>query len=84
MSRFQTLVALNVAFIAGCVASQLALVVPPVRAGTNPQRWEHNCRAVVVGFDAEKDVNKAISEMGSAGWELVTNAGVWFCFKRPL
>jgi hypothetical protein len=67
-----------VAFVFGCVTE--ALVVPPVRAGTNPTRWEYKC------FDAlnpEENANK----LGAQGWELAAAeggaSGTW-CFKRPL
>jgi hypothetical protein len=30
-----------VAFVFGCVTE--SLVVPPVRAGTNPTRWKYKC-----------------------------------------
>ena len=84
MSKFQILVALNVAFIAGCVASQLALVVPPVRDGTKPQRWEQKCLSIsVAGVDELfPPVPKTLSDMGAQGWELTT--APFFCFKRPL
>jgi len=87
MSRFQILVALNVAFIAGCIASQLALVVPPARAGTTPQRWEQKCLSITAFGVAElpAPMSQAISRMGAAGWELTTAGSPdVFCFKRPL
>jgi hypothetical protein len=62
----------------GCAAAPF--VVPPARAGTNPQKWEYMCfqeneRPVV----AEK-ANKA----GAEGWEMALNEGAFWCFKRPL
>ena len=77
------------AFVIGCVASQavMPLVVPPIRAGTNPQKWEYSCFS-------ERDVDevtKKSNEMGAQGWELASSMGAasapmvaaW-CFKRPL
>ncbi|HEY5944010.1 MAG TPA: hypothetical protein VIV40_00890 [Kofleriaceae bacterium] len=92
-------VTLAIIFIIGCatggVASQLA--VPPVRAGTNPTRWEYSCVASQTG-----KINEGLNQMGAQGWELVSgfvtrfegvsggglnNQGAdsyAFCFKRAL
>jgi hypothetical protein len=43
-----------VAFVFGCVTE--ALVVSPVRAGTNPTRWEYKC--LVNEFEAEMQANQ--------------------------
>jgi hypothetical protein len=86
-------------FVIGCasgaVVSQLA--VPPVRAGTNPTRWEYFCSSAAPG-SIQSDLNK----MRIEGWELVNGfvsrfdgqvgGGVnsyaadayAFCFKRAL
>jgi len=62
----------------GCAAAPF--VVPPVRAGTNPQKWEYMC-------DQETDedvlVEKA-NKAGAQGWEMTISNGALFCYKRPL
>lgn len=65
----------SIAFAIGCVTE--ALIVPPVRAGTNPTRWEYKC---LVAMDPEEDGNK----LGMQGWELAAVTGGRWCFKRPL
>jgi hypothetical protein len=83
MSQAKTALVLLVVFFAGCAAERL-LVVPPARAGTNPQRWEYFCRDEgTAGF-----VTKMANQAGQEGWELVAVGGgslndTW-CFKRPL
>ena len=90
---------LAIIFIIGCATGGVAsqFVVPPVRAGTSPTRWEYVCIASKPGaFDRD------LSRMGAEGWELATSfigrydvessVGVngavgdgWgFCFKRAL
>jgi hypothetical protein len=84
------------AFIVGCVTSQVVapLLVPPVRAGTNPTGWEYLCAEVHEAKDLQQWANAA----GAQGWELAAAAGggwgpgggltgdgvafMW-CFKRP-
>ena len=64
----------------GCAAAPF--VVPPARAGTNPQKWEYSC---FDDFGAESVGSKA-NQMGAQGWEMAAAAGgksTW-CFKRPL
>jgi len=71
---------LFVGIMVGCVTAPL--VVPSVRAGTNPTRWEYLCFEEWGARDVRAKANKA----GSQGWEMVTTSahyGVW-CFKRPL
>jgi hypothetical protein len=59
--------------------------VPPVRAGSNPTRWEYYC---IEGTDK---LNARSDELGAQGWEMTAAAAVpvhidtyfvW-CFKRP-
>jgi hypothetical protein len=68
------------AFGLGCVVAHF--VVPPLRAGTNPTRWEYFC----MGDEPDK-----FNQLGVEGWELqagivytsqIMDRGVW-CFKRP-
>jgi len=73
----------------GCVAATVAkpLVVPPARAGTNPQRWEYTCFNDTIYKSAESVAQKS-NQLGAQGWELSTSAAgnneaLW-CFKRPL
>ncbi len=76
---------LSVAFIVGCLVRPL--VVPPVRAGTNPAKWEYKC------FDEDETVKieAKANRLGRAGFELVTAHGrgtvdaydSW-CFKRRM
>lgn len=70
-----------VAFLVGCVVREV--VVPPVRAGTNPTRWEYEC---TTGREITERQTDLFNVYGSRGWELV-GAGNWnhivWCFKRP-
>ena len=82
-------------FVIGCATggamSQLA--VPPVRAGTNPTRWEYTCTY------ANEKINETMNASGAQGWELVSvfpqhydhemdgdlkSNAYGFCFKRAL
>jgi hypothetical protein len=83
-----------IAFVFGCVTEAVVVhpvqagpEAPPVRAGTNPTRWEYRC--VGEGHD---DVEAASNKLGAQGWELVAVASQpafggtdhrW-CYKRPL
>lgn len=85
MRKFWFAFGLLGAFMLGCAAS--AFVVPPVRAGTNPQRWEYSCLQAGVLFGSISDSNmQKFQEMGRQGWELATvdGNGSYYCFKRPL
>jgi hypothetical protein len=89
MSQAKTAFVLLVVFFAGCAAERF--IVPPARAGTNPQRWEYVCKE---GNDDR--FSNVANEMGQQGWELAAAAGAgWgsgmltqhsllWCFKRPL
>ena len=88
---------IGIVFVIGCATGGVAaqLVVPPVRAGTSPTRWEYQC--VTVGI--EGGMTSGLSRLGAEGWELVSVApahegrefGGGFevdayvaCTKRPL
>jgi hypothetical protein len=87
--RSMRAVILGAVFLIGCAVGGAAsqLVVPPVRAGTNPTRWEY-----FVLQDPEKILSQS-NQLGAKGWEMVGMTGirhatdqtewVWF-FKRPL
>jgi hypothetical protein len=62
-----------IVFVVGCATGGVAaqLVVPPVRAGTSPTRWEYQC--VDAGFRVD-DVNGTLNKLGAEGWELVSMA----------
>jgi hypothetical protein len=83
-----------VIFIIGCATGGVAsqLVIPPVRAGTNPTRWEYLCG------ESTSNLNGHLVKPGTEGWELVsvflsdqkryadgtTADTMAYCFKRPL
>jgi hypothetical protein len=86
MNPSKTAVAI-VALLVGCAASQVGapLVVPSVRAGTNPPRWEYLC------FNDEwlpSELTRYLNSMGAQGWELVggtdTGRAPRWCMKRAL
>ncbi len=59
-----------IVFVIGCATGGAAaqLVVPPVRAGTSPTRWEYQC----VNADAHtEEVTGTLNKLGAQGWELV-------------
>jgi hypothetical protein len=58
-------------FVIGCATGGVAaqLVVPPVRAGTSPTRWEYQC------VDSERDaLTSTLNRFGAEGWELASFA----------
>ena len=77
MKLHRVLAVFLLVFIAGCVASQF--IVPPVRAGATPVRWEY--------LQVERPAER-MNEAGKEGWELaevaVTSFGTYGYFKRPL
>lgn len=78
---FVPLATAAVGIIVGCAAAPF--IVPPVRAGSNPQKWEYACPRFF-GF-GETDKAARSNKLGAQGWELVTtDADVVYCFKRPL
>ena len=62
-----------IVFVVGCATGGVAaqLVVPPVRAGTSPTRWEYQC---AVADSDDSAVMPALNKLGAEGWELVTTA----------
>lgn len=82
-----------VVFVIGCATGSVAgrLVVPAVRAGTSPTRWEYQCTTV----PENEDETTALNKLGAEGWELTSFAPArWgnndsvreymFCAKRAL
>ena len=84
-----------ITFVIGCATGSIAsqIVVPPVRAGTHPTRWEYACRKV------SDQLSVTMSELGEEGWELVSAfpsyldhkfggsleaEAITFCSKRAL
>jgi hypothetical protein len=78
-------------FLLGCAVANVAgpLLVPPIRAGTSPQKWEQLC---VPAKDAASDAktvplpyahtvnlptgwNHVLASYGEQGWELVQMYG---------
>jgi hypothetical protein len=89
---------IGVIFLLGCAAGGVAaqMVIPPIRAGTQPMRWEYLCVQAVRGTD---QLSSALNKAGAAGWELVSTVASHldhefagsldadafvFCFKRAL
>jgi hypothetical protein len=81
--------------VAGCAAAAVAprIMVPPVRAGTSPTRWEHTCTTSSIWvMEDQQKVSAELTRFGREGWELVTsvnehrgtNSWTSFCFKRAL
>jgi hypothetical protein len=79
-------------FLIGCAVGGISsqLVVPQVRAGTNPTRWEYHC------VEGSEEIVAHSNKMGAQGWEMTAGAGagsgagigserefIW-CFKRAL
>ncbi len=90
MQKVNLSLLLLVVFLLGACAAMVAkeVVVPPVRAGTVPQKLEYEC---VYVQHAEKNLPAfkqksadKLNEYGFLGWELVSNNGDSYCFKRPL
>ena len=82
----------GVVFVIGCAVGGAAshFVVPPVRAGTNPTRWEYAC--LQKPSTNPSNILTQSNQLGTQGWEMVTAAAagegfhaewVW-CFKRAL
>lgn len=81
-----------IVFIVGCATGGVAaqLVVPPVRAGTSPTRWEYQC---TIADSNDGEVVPALNQLGAEGWELVNTAphatggyvrSYMLCAKRAL
>ena len=94
MKRFGMGTLLLVVFLVGCATAVVtqSFIVPPIRANTNPQKWEYKC------IDWKKDtpfhLSSKLNKFGKEGWEIAMThevgdyslkasytAGV--CFKRP-
>jgi len=62
----------TIVFIIGCATGGVAsqLVVPPVRAGTAPTRWEYLCNEAT--FATMRQLRAALNEAGDVGWEAVS------------
>ena len=73
MRRMKQRSTLALLFILGCATGGVAaqLVVPPVRAGTSPTRWEYAC--VSAGTNGGR-VTATANKLGAEGWELVSVA----------
>ena len=91
MKRLILALTITVAFLVGCITATVAtqLVVPPIKAGTNPKKWEYTCfKEPFTDAKATSQANKH----GSEGWELVSvtpvsgsiSALMGWCYKRPL
>jgi hypothetical protein len=91
MRNLRAVVALVVAFGAGCVTKEI--VVPAVRADSNAEtsalssggramRWEYLC------IDGWGGVARSSNQLGKEGWEMAAGAGtsdhMMWCFKRAL
>src|SRR5262249_38746289 len=61
-----------VVFVFGCATGGVAaqLVVPAVRAGTSPTRWEYQCATV----GKNGGITAALNQLGAQGWELASTA----------
>jgi len=83
-------------FLIGCATGGVAsqLVVPPIRAGTAPARWEYLCTEA---SPTPSSLTSHLNQLGTQGWDLVSatpldkqiNGGggtnsVVFCFRRGL
>ncbi len=81
MRNFLLGLSFSLVFVAGCVAAQF--IVPPVRAGTTPQKWEYICLGGGPGEQVNEELMKTFNDSGAQGWEMFAswNAN---CFKRPL
>jgi len=95
MRGFLLGLSLSVAFILGCVTSQLShtLVIPPAQAGEQHTKWSYMCGE----FEKVERLHEVANKAGLEGWELVGGSGmgrapalgqpgerhIW-CFKRPL
>ena len=79
-----------IVFVVGCATGGVAaqLVVPPVRAGTSPTRWEYHCAGAETTDDG--GVTSTLNKLGAQGWELASMAPAYahnrylVCTKRAL
>jgi hypothetical protein len=85
-----------IVFVVGCGTRGVMgggaaqLVVPPVRAGTSPTRWEYQCSEVDTRAE---EITGTLNKLGAEGWELASmgpraiSGGVYgylLCAKRAL
>ena len=98
MNKTILTMSLLITFLLGCVTTQIAMqsernfIVPPVKAGTNPQRWEYKCFHEHQSNAATIEVKS--NRLGLKGWDMVSIGGagggmldghhVSICFKRAL
>ena len=82
------------AFLVGCAAAMVAapIIVPPVRAGTTPTKWEYKCEEIQLKRSFATETTKVANQYGAEGWEMITVTSMYMapkvftsmCFKRPL
>jgi hypothetical protein len=78
--RPERLLALAVAFLAGCIQA------PPIRVIHTPQpweRWQYACMKPDKDAGPE-DVAAKANLYGREGWGLAASDGTLWCFKRPV
>ena len=89
---------LTVAFLVGCLTATIGtqLVVPPVKAGTTPQKWEQRCESWgkhidyrISNLNEKRGWNSILTKYGVEGWEAFSISIeqrniMMVCFKRPL
>lgn len=85
MKRFGMAALLLVVFIIGCATAVVtqSFIVPPIRANTNPQKWEYYCADLRV-YKTAHEVGLKLNQYGKEGWELATTQTSRYCLKRPL
>jgi hypothetical protein len=71
---------LSVAFIVGCLVRPL--VIPPVKARTNPPKWEYFC--VDTSTFVDKKELASFNKAGAAGRDPIGGSDGNWCFKRRL
>ncbi len=79
-----------IVFVIGCATGGVAaqLVVPPVRAGTSPTRWEYKC-AEVEDWPDRGGLTPILNNFGEEGWDIASmqrydSYRYMLCLKRPL
>ncbi len=86
MQKVNLSLLLLVVFLLGACAAMVAkeVVVPPARAGTEPQKWEIISIKSSGGLHG-KPQREVANKYGAKGWELVcVDQYDQFYFKRPL
>lgn len=86
MTKHQVLFTAGLAFFLGCASAPF--IVPPLsaqQAAAGVQRWEVQCVENAGGPGRRASTGTTIgSQMGAAGWELVSTPDAVMCFKRPV